>query len=163
MQEEVEHKTVNFAIQATKVSLKLMIRALEVWKSQYNRIKQGKCVQAGKANGKQTVKQLIGQDKGVSGIELADGGLKDFERVAKKYGVDFAIVKDKSADQPRYTVFFKARDKDAIDLVLKEYGIRMNKRKMNKAKRASILQKLNKFKAIAASIPRKEKRKEQIR
>ena len=31
-----------------------------------------------------------------------------FEHVARKYGVDFAIKKDKSADKPRYLVFFKA-------------------------------------------------------
>lgn len=163
MQEEVEHKTVNLAVQATKLTVRTMIKALEAWRAECNRKKLGKSAGNEKANGKQTVKQLIGQDKGVSGIELADDGLKDFERVAKKYGVDFAIVKDKSAETPRYTVFFKARDKDAIDQVLKEYGVRMNKRKMNKAKRASILQKLNKFKEIVASIPRKEKRKEQVR
>ena len=46
--------------------------------------------------GKQSVKTLIRQGQGVSSIPLADEGLKDFQKIAKKYGVDFAVVKDLS-------------------------------------------------------------------
>ena len=66
-----------------------------------------------KPTGKQTVKQLIGQNQGVSNIEITDSNIKSFERVARKYGVDFALKKDKSGDIPKYLVFFKARDADA--------------------------------------------------
>ena len=93
-------------------------------------------------------------------------GIRDFKRIANKYGVDFAIVKDKNEDPPRYTVFFKAKDADAITSVLKEYGDRMEKRGKEAGKeRPSILNKLKKFKEIVANTPSKhrEKRKEQER
>lgn len=167
MQEEVEHKTVNLAIQTAKVTLKTLIKGLSAWQAGNNKKERDKNTHDAKINGKQTVKQLIGQDKGVSGIDIADGGIREFERIAKKYGVDFAIVKDKSSDKPRYTVFFKARDKEAIDRILNEYGKRMDKKASRKEKgreiRASILQKLKKFKEIVAGRPRKERRKEQER
>ena len=40
-------------------------------------------------HGKQTVKQLIGQNQGVSNIELTDPSIRDFDRIARKYGVDY--------------------------------------------------------------------------
>ena len=114
--------------------------------------------------GKQLVKDLIGQGQGVSSAEIAKSGLKDFQKIAKKYGVDFAVVKDKTVDPPRYSIFFKAKDADAIDRVMRDYATKQLK-KEKQAERPSILQKLKKFKEIVANIPRKEheKRKEQER
>ena len=43
----------------------------------------------------------------------------DFQKIAKKYGVDFAVVKDKNVNPPVYTIFFKAKDMDAVT-----FGIR---------------------------------------
>jgi hypothetical protein len=44
-------------------------------------------------------------------MEIAKTDLKGFERVTRKYGVDYAIRKDPSQDPPRYIVFFKLRYK----------------------------------------------------
>lgn len=113
-------------------------------------------------HGKQKVKKLIGQGQGVSSMPLAQTGLKDFERIAKKYGVDFAVVKDKTTTPIQYTIFFKAKDADAITNVLKEYSAKQVKKTKTKA---SVLDKLKKFKDLVASVPKKvhEKRKEQER
>ena len=116
--------------------------------------------------GKQSVKELIGQGQGVSSMDIGDSGIKDFKKIANKYGVDFAIVKDKDVEPPRYTVFFKAKDADAITQILKEYAVKQTKKKEKAAeKKPSILQKLKKFKEKVAAMPRKdkEKRKEQER
>ncbi len=77
--------------------------------------------------GKQSVKTLIRQGQGVSSIPLADEGLKDFQKIAKKYGVDFAVVKDKNSEPPIYTVFFKAKDQDAITRILDDYSAKADK------------------------------------
>ena len=80
--------------------------------------------------------------------------------------MDFAIVKDKAVEPPVYTVFFKAKDADAITQVLKEYSARQMKKKQKaEKKKPSILDKLKKFKDIVAKTPRKdkEKKKEQTR
>ena len=59
----------------------------------------------GQAQGRQTVKQLIGQNQGVSNLEITDPSIKAFERVARKYGVDYAVKKDRSCSPPKYLVF----------------------------------------------------------
>lgn len=113
--------------------------------------------------GKQSVKTLIRQGQGVSSIPLADEGMKDFQKIAKKYGVDFAVVKDKKARPPVYTVFFKAKDTDAITRILQDYSAKQVKKPS--VEKTSVLEKLKKFKEIVAAIPKKvaEKKKERSR
>ena len=90
-------------------------------------------------------------------------GMKDFLKIARKYGVDFAIVKDKNQDPPIYTVFFKAKDTDAITRILQDYSAKQVKKAS--VEKTSVLEKLKKFKEIVAAIPRKvaEKKKERSR
>ena len=163
MQEEVENKTVHLAIQTGKVTVKTLLRGLHAWYRHHQRKKDVAKMSGESVKGKQSVKELIGQGQGVSSMDIGDSGIKDFKKIANKYGVDFAIVKDKEADPARYTVFFKAKDADAITQILKEYAVKQTKKKEKAAeKKPSILQKLKKFKEKVASMPRrdKEKRKE---
>ena len=113
--------------------------------------------------GKQTVKQLIKQGQGASSMEVSGESIRSFKRIANKYGVDFAIVKDKTADPPRYTCFFKAKDMDAITAVVKEYSAKVVK--MQGKQKPSLLKELKKLKDEIAKAPRKikEKFKENVR
>ena len=106
-------------------------------------------------HGKQTVKQLIGQNQGVSNIELTDPGIKDFERVARKYGVDYAIKRDRNHDPPRFLIFFKSRDADALTAAMQEYA----GRKVKKVQRPSVLQKLAQFKEMVKDNTEKVRKK----
>ena len=72
-------------------------------------------------HGKQSVKQLIGQNQGVSTIESNDPHIRNFEKIARKYGVDYAIKKVKTEGKPKYVIFFKARDTDALTQAFTEY------------------------------------------
>ena len=114
--------------------------------------------------GEQSVKELIGQGQGVSSMPIGDEGVKDFKKICNKYGVDFAIVKDKTQNPPQFTVFFKAKDVDVMTAAFKEYTAKQMK-KQQKQMKPSILDKLKKFKDIVAKTPRKEKekKKEQTR
>ena len=114
-------------------------------------------------HGEMKVKDLIRKDQGAQAIDIDGAGLGDFKKIANKYGVDFAIVKSTELDPPKYSVFFKARDADAINAVVNEYTAKQMK--IQKEGRPSILAKLSKFKAIVAALPKKvaEKRKEQER
>ena len=105
------------------------------------------------------VKELLGQNQGATNVEIDKSGIKDFERLAKKYGVDFAVRKDKSVDPPRYLVFVRAKDADVLDAICKEYQAKA----MTKDKRPSVLKQLNKLKALVASIPKKVREKKQER
>lgn len=114
-------------------------------------------------HGEMKVKDLIRKDQGAQAIDIDGAGLGDFKKIANKYGVDFAIVKSTELDPPKYSVFFKARDADAINAVVNEYTAKQMK--IQKEGRPSILAKLSKFKDIVAALPKKvaEKRKEQER
>lgn len=159
MHEEVSNKTVNLAVRTGKVTVQTLIRALLAYSRHRKNVKAKKEIKKNTpVKGKQSVKELIGQGQGVSSAEIGDAGIKDFKRIANKYGVDFAIVKEKGSNPPVYTVFFKARDADAITQVLKEYSEKQIKRKEAK-QRPSVIEKLKKFKDIVAKAPRKEKEK----
>ena len=161
MEEEVSKKTVNLAWQTTKLSVRGIYKYVKAYLEQLEKDKaKRKAAKNTPIKGKQTVKQLVGQGQGVSSMEIGDSGIRDFKRIANKYGVDFAITKDKTVDPPKYTVFFKAKDADAITSVLKEYAAKQTKRKKSMEKdRPSILQKLKKFKELVASMPKKAKEK----
>ena len=56
-----------------------------------------------------------------------------FERVARKYGIDYSLKKDSATTPPRYLVFFRARDVDVMTAAFKEYaGISAEKEKKPK-------------------------------
>ena len=165
MQEEVENKSVRLAVQTGKVTVRTLLRGLRAWYRHHQRKKDVARMAGDTVKGKQSVKELISQGQGVSSMEIGDSGIRDFKKIANKYGVDFAIIKDRKEDPPKYTVFFKAKDADAITAVLKEYGDKMTKRKQAENERPSVLEKLKAFKEIVANMPHKnrEKRKEQER
>ena len=54
---------------------------------------------------------------------------------AKKYGVDFAVVRDREKSPPVYTVFFKAKDTDAVTRILQDYSVKQIKKPSLEAKR----------------------------
>ena len=167
MQEEVEHKTVNLAVRSSKVTAKVLYKGLKAFIDHQKSKAAMKAAEKDEPiKGEQSVKELVGQGQGVSSMPIGDEGVKDFKKICNKYGVDFAVVKDKTVEPPQFTVFFKAKDADAITQVLKEYSAKQVKKKQKaETKKPSILDKLKKFKDIVAKTPRKdkEKRKEQTR
>lgn len=142
MQEEVENRTVTFIISGTKLTGRMLGTAMNkylAYRKEKNREK--KLTGPVKPMGKQTVKQLVGQNQGVSNIEINDKNIRDFDRVARKYGVDYAVKKDRSTAPPKYLVFFKARDADALTAAFQEYSSRA----LQKKDRASVIDKLRSF------------------
>lgn len=161
MQEEVENRTVQFAIRTVKLSAGVFLKAFNAWLRNHQNKQQMKHQmkrfhKIDSIHGKQTVKELIGQGDGVKSMPIGDEGIRQFERIANKYGVDFAIVKDKQAATQQYTVFFKAKDEDAILQVLKDYASKRMKNKADQAiERPSILEQLKALKEMISKIPHK--------
>ena len=155
MQEEVESRTVTLAISTTRMTANVLKSAI----SRYLAYRKEKAREGPvKPCGKQSVKQLVGQDQGVSNIEITDRNIKDFERIARKYGVDFALKKDKTGDIPKYLVFFKARDADALTAAFKEYTAKTDRKK----EKPSVLKKLRRVKEQAADIDTPKVRKKEL-
>ncbi len=154
MQEEIENRTVNLAINTTKLAWGELVKGFQAWRSHH------KAKKAEIPHGKQTIQQLLGQNKGVSSIPVESTDLKGFEKAARKYSVDFSIVKDKSLVPPRYTVFFKAQDADALTAAFTEFS----NQKMKAKDRPSVLEQLGKLKGLVASlVPDKVREKSQER
>ena len=150
MQEEVENRTLTLIVSGTKFTGRLFKAAI----SKYMAHRREKKLEKQRSRdspvtpkGKQTVKQLIGQNQGVSNIEINDPSIRDFERIARKYGVDYAVKKDRSASPPKYLIFFKARDADALTAAFTEYTGKKVK-KAEKTEHPSVLAKLAQFKEL---------------
>lgn len=153
MEEEVTQKTIAFSVKTTKLTadvLKGVLKKfLEAKKQNHNPYEKGK----------QSVKELMGQNTGISNIEISDGNIKSFERVAKKYGIDYAVKKDKSETPPKYLIFFKGRDTDVLNQAFKEFV----GKQMRKQEKPTILERLTHFKEMAKGMDRervKEKQKD---
>ena len=147
MQEEVESRTVNLAITTTKLTVRTVVYAAQMYLRHRKEVAAKK--QDEKPAGKQTVKDLIGQNQGVSSIDISKTDLKGFEGVARKYGVDYAIRKDASVHPPKYLVFFKAKDADALTAAFNEYSAKA----LKKSERPSVLKQLRQIAAKIAELP----------
>lgn len=158
MQEEVENRAVNLAISTTKLTARSVLAGIRKYLQHREKLKARKGRDPA-VHGKQTVKQLLRQNQGATNAEIDKSGIQDFERLAKKYGVDFAIRKDKSVDPPRYLVFVRSKDAEALDAICKEHQARS----LTKNKKPSVLSQLKKFKEIVAAIPTKVREKKQER
>ena len=140
MQEEVTGKAVALIVDGAKMSEQVLEKALQKFlEAQKNKSPK-------MHRGKQTLKQLAGQNAGLANIEISDRNIKAFTHVAKKYHVDFALKKDTTAEQPRYLVFFKSRDADAITAAFQEFA----SRKMGREERTSVCERLAQAKEKAA-------------
>ena len=143
MQDEINEKTVAISIKATKLTAQTLQKALKLLLAQMKKQHDKNKI----PHGKQTLKQLARQDAGLSNIEITEGNIKDFESTAKKYGVDFALKKDSTENPPRYLVFFKSRDADALTAAFKEFSAK----KLMRDKKPSIRKLLSKLKEAAKS------------
>lgn len=163
MQEEIENRTVNLAISTTKLTARGIIRLAAKGLAYIKRKSREAALKNEKPDGRQTIQQLIGQNQGVANIDISQTDLKGFEKYARKYGVDYAITKDKSVFPPKYLVFFKARDADAMTAAFNAYSAEV----LAKSKRPSTLSKLHKLIDAVKSIPTKvtsrDKQREQSR
>ena len=72
MQEEVEHKTVNFAISTTKLTARTFLKGAQFLLRQYDK---------NASQGKQSMKRLIRQNRGVTNVEIEKTGIACYELI----------------------------------------------------------------------------------
>ena len=107
MQEDIENRSVTLAINTAKLTGRVLKSAIVKYLNHLKEASREKVSADVHPRGKQSVKQLVGQDQGVANIEISDKNIRDFDRVARKYGVDYAVKKDRSVSPPQYLVFFR--------------------------------------------------------
>ena len=141
MQEELEQRTVSVTVQAAKLSGRVLKAAIA---AALCKIEQER--NTPKA-GRNTMKRLAGRDGGMNTIEVS-GRIRSFERYARKHQVRYHIEKEIGVDPPRWTVYFKANQADALTAAFKEY----TKKDLSRESRPSMLEKLHKFKELAQAL-----------
>jgi hypothetical protein len=122
MQEQVNEKTIALQVNTAKLTaseLKKLI-ALYLRHRRQNKINK-KGIKSVRPLGKTTLEKLSKKYDGLKNIEITENNIKDFEKVAKKYNLEYALKKDDQSISPTYFVFFKGKDLDVIDFVFKEY------------------------------------------
>ena len=115
IQEDVEQKAVAISVKATKLSGRLLAKVIAA------ALRKMRQARDAPHHGKQTVKQLARQNAGMQSIEITDDNIGSFEKYARKYGVDFALRRD-NGSPPKWMVFFKARDADALTAAFTEFS-----------------------------------------
>ena len=168
MQEEIENKSITLIINCTKFTGRVLKSAISKYlahrsakhrEKKMDRKARRRERQTGNVvhRGKQTVKQLVAQNQGVSTMDVADKDMRDFQRVARKYGVDYAVKRSKG-EPDKYLVFFKARDNDALIAAFNEF----TQKREYKKEHPSILKRLAKSMAQSVQkIPDKVRNKRQ--
>ena len=144
MQDEVNEKVVALSIKGAKLTAEMLQKAMKEVLSQVKKEVDKQAI----PHGKQSLRQLMKQNAGVSNIEITDGNIKAFESTAKKYGIDYALKKDATETPPRYLVFFKGRDADVLTAAFKVFSAR----KLTQEQRPSIRKVLAAFRDKAKQL-----------
>jgi hypothetical protein len=149
MQEDIERRTVALSVNATKLTgrvlAKILTAALRKIQKDYQK--------AQIPQGRQSVKKLMNHGVSTKSIDLS-GDTKLFDRVARKYNVDYAFHQ---TGPKKYLLFFKAGQADAITACFGEYSKLVLNRGKNR--RPSILEQLKAFSDKERTKPRQRERK----
>lgn len=147
-------KTIALTVQAEKLTSDILKTAMQEFLS-------GKAEKKGRMSFRQLEKQ---SNSRLDSIEVTDNNIADFLQTARKYEVDFAIKRDKSANPPAYHVFFSADKTENFKKAFTEYASRIAGKS---PKRGEISREQLKEEAVRVSgLPRKkhkerEKKREQ--
>lgn len=162
MQDEVNEKTMALCIKGGKISAQILKAALTKLLAEIEKKKQQSKKMGGQnrcKRGKQSIKSLQQSGAQLTNIVVTDNNIKSFDRVARKYGIDYSLKKVEQEGKSEYLVFFKAKDVDVMTAAFKEY----TSETLKKQKRESVRQKLEKVKEELSNHRqlKKEKKREQ--
>ena len=160
VQDQVNEKSVALVIKSGKLTSATLAKAMKIFMNGGSKLaKKLSTPKNYQGKGKQSVKHLTKQGAGVSNIEISDKNIKSFETVARKYGVDFALKKDTTETTPKWLVFFKGKDADALTAAFKEFSAKEAKKQRN-AEKPSVIKNLQKNTAkVKTQVIAKEKKK----
>ena len=148
MQEEVERRAIAISLTAGKLTAKTLARALSAALRQIRQRQRASLT----PQGRQSVKKLMNHGVNTSRIPL-DGSTRLFDRLARKYNVDYAFHK---VGPKQYRLFFKAGQADAITDCFAEYTKRMMKKQ---ERRPSVLKRIEHEKQAARQQTHTRERK----
>lgn len=138
MNGEITEKSIAFVIDKSFLTAKYLYKLLKFIKEYEN-----------KTPGLKSVKNIIGDNSHISTSEIDKNiVLKDFDKIARKYGVKFAVVRK---EDNKMILFFKSKDTEVLKKAIEEYTRlclkkelkSQNKQKSKEKVKNSIIKKLN--------------------
>ena len=141
MNEQINEKTVALSVKGAKITGRVLARAMRAF------LKRAR--EPTVKHGKQSIKSLTKQGASLANVEVSGDDIGTFKRTARKYNIDFSLKRDDSETPPKWIVFFRAKDSQAIESAFKEFSAVTLK---YKTKKPSMLQRLAKFRELAKSI-----------
>ena len=144
MQDEVNEKVVSLAIKTSKLTAEVLQKAMKALLAQMKKQHDRQKI----PHGKQTLKQLMKQNAGVSNIEITDQNIKAFDPIARKNGLDYNVKKIENGKPPTYLVSFRGKDIDVMTEAFREFTAK----KLGRDKKPSIRKLLSTLKDKAAAL-----------
>ncbi len=132
MQEEAERKAIAISVTATKLTGRVLAKAFMAVMHKIQKERQN----AQNPQGRQSVKELMNHGVNTNSIPLT-GSTRAFDRVARKFNVDYAFHK---TGPKKYLLLFKAGQADAITACFSEYSKRVMRKERKPPVREQVKQ-----------------------
>lgn len=130
MQDEVENRVLTLIVSSGKFTGRTFVKAVNAYwrhhgqkRAQRVQVKQRRRLTRQQARdspvGQQTLKSLLSRGKALDSIEVQSPEIREFEKLARKYNVEYAVKKERSTG--RFFIFFKSQDTGSLNTVFREY------------------------------------------
>ena len=147
--EDISRRTIALSIQTGKLTARALAWALRAAGRKIQKERQSHKT----PHGRQSVKQLMKQGEATSSLPVE--APREFDRVARRWNVDYAFYKNGDG---KYLLFFKSKQADAITACFGEYSRRVLDRP--RARRVPILERMKRAGELLRQRPQKERAKE---
>lgn len=150
MQEDMERRALAITVSAGKLTARTLAKILSAALRQIRRAqRRGKDHKAQAPQGRQDAKKFLDKYPDAQKIPL-DGETRLFDRVARKFSVDYAFRK---TGPGKYVLFFKANQADQITECFAEY----TKRAMRKERQKPIRNQMREAARMVRTMKRRER------
>ena len=153
VEEDISRRTIAISINTGKLTGRVLAHAVQA----VARKIQKEALAHQTPHGRQSVRQLMSHGAATNSIEIA-GAPRDFDRVARKWNVDYAFYK---TGPEKYLLFFKAGQADAITACFSEYSRKVLDK--SKSRRIPIREQLKQAAdQLAKEKPRQKERTKEV-
>ena len=147
--EDISRRTIALSIRTGKLTARTLAWALRAAGRKIQKERQAHKM----PHGRQTVRQLMKQGEATNSLPVE--APREFDRVARRWNVDYAFYKNGDG---KYLLFFKSKQADAITACFGEYSRRTMYRP--RARLVPILERMKRAGELLRQRPQKERAKE---
>ena len=142
--EDISRRTIALSIRTGKLTARTLAWALRAAGRKIQKERQAHQT----PHGRQTVRQLMKQGEATNSLPVE--APREFDRVARRWNVDYAFYKN---GEGKYLLFFKSKQADAITACFGEYSRRVMDR--SRVRRAPILERMKRAGELLRQRPQK--------